>query len=76
MLGLLCKNKYPKGISKGDKTNLRRACKNFKFNCGVLYFKRVKKGEGEKICFRTEDEKRRILESYHAWIEKKQLRQR
>eukprot|EP00731_Ephydatia_muelleri_P002673 Em0001g2673a len=33
------------GISKGDKANLRRKCKNFKFNCGVLYFRRVKKGE-------------------------------
>ena len=47
------------GISKGDKANLRRKCKNFKFNCGVLYFKRVKKGEGDgegwKICVRTED---------------------
>ena len=30
MLGLLCKNQYPKGILKGDKANLRRACKNFK----------------------------------------------
>ena len=34
---------------------------NFKFKCGVFYFKRVKKGEGEeigwKICFRTENEK-------------------
>ena len=47
-------NQYPKGISKGDKANLRRKCKNFKFDCGVLYFRRVKKGEGEeegwKIC--------------------------
>ncbi|KAL5497268.1 hypothetical protein EMCRGX_G013711 [Ephydatia muelleri] len=66
-------NQYPKGISKGDKANLRRKCKNFKFDCGVLYFRRVKKGEGEeerwKICVRTEDEKRRILESCHAGIE-------
>ena len=68
-------NQYPKGISKGDKANLRRKCKNFKFDCGVLYFRRVKKGEGEeegwKICVRTEDEKRRILESCHAGIEGK-----
>eukprot|EP00731_Ephydatia_muelleri_P034765 Em0075g18a len=66
-------NQYPKGISKGDKANLRRKCKNFKFDCGVLYFRRVKKGEGDeegwKICVRTEDEKRRILESCHAGIE-------
>ena len=77
MLGLLCKNQYPKGISKGDKANLRCKCKNFKFDCGVLYFKRVKKGEGEedgrKICFRTEDEKRHILMSCHAGIEKYNL---
>ena len=63
-------NQYPKGISKGDKANLRRKCNNFKFDCGVLYFKRVKKGEGDeegwKICVRTEDEKSRILESCHA----------
>ena len=68
-------NQYPKGISKGDKANLRRKCKNFKFDCGVLYFRRVKKGEGDeegwKICVRTEDEKRRILESCHAGIEGK-----
>ncbi|KAL5509260.1 hypothetical protein EMCRGX_G004598 [Ephydatia muelleri] len=66
-------NQYPKGISKGDKANLRRKCKNFKFDCGVLYFRRVKKGEGDeegwKIWVRTEDEKRRILESCHAGIE-------
>ena len=70
MLGLLCKNQYPNGISKGDKANLRRKCKNVKFDCGVLYFKRVEKGKGEedgwKICCRTENEKRRILESCHA----------
>ena len=63
-------NQYPKDISKGDKANLRRKCKNFKFDCGVLYFRRGKKGEGDeegwKICVRTEDEKRRILESRHA----------
>ena len=68
-------NQYPKGISKGDKANLRRKCKNFKFDCGVLYFRRVKKGEGDeegwKICVRTEDEKKRILESCHAGIEGK-----
>ena len=68
-------NQYPKGISKGDKANLRRKCKNFKFDCGVLYFRRVKKGEGDeegwKICVRTEDEKRRILESCHAGNEGK-----
>ena len=57
--------------------SLRRKCKNFKFDCGVLYFRKVKKGEGDeegwKICVRTEDEKRRILESCqsHTGIEGK-----
>ena len=41
-------NQYPKGISKRDKANLRCKCKNFKFDCGVLYFRRVKKGEGDE----------------------------
>ena len=41
----LCRNQYPKVISKGNKAK----CKNFKFDCGVLYFKRVKKGrEGDE----------------------------
>ena len=60
----LRRNQYPEGISKGDKANLRRKCKNVKFDCGVLYFKREKKGEGDgegwRICVRTEDEKRRM----------------
>ena len=68
----LRRNQYPEGISKGDKANLRCKCK---LDCGVLYFKKVKKGEGDgegwKICVRTEDEKRRILESCHAGIEGK-----
>ena len=33
----LRRNQYPEGISKGDKANLRRKCKNVKFDCGVLY---------------------------------------
>ena len=58
-------NQYP---TKGDKANLRRKCINFQFDCGVhaLFQKRLKNGEGDgegwKICVRTEDEKRRILE--------------
>ena len=43
----LRRKQYPEGISKEYKANLRRKCKNFKFDCGVLYFKRVKKGEGD-----------------------------
>ena len=71
----LRRNQYPEGISKEDKADLRGKCKTFKFNCEVLYFKRVKKceggGEGWKICAITEDENRRILESCHARIEGK-----
>ena len=73
----LRRNQYPEGISKEDirPIRLRRKCKNFKFPGGVLYFKRVKKGEsdgeGWKICVRTEGEKRRILLSCHAGIEGK-----
>ena len=41
----LCRNQYPKGISKGDKDNLRRQCK------------KSWKGEGDedwwKICAKT-----------------------
>ena len=33
----LRRNQYSEGISKGDKANLRRKCKNFKFGCGVFY---------------------------------------
>ena len=40
----LRRNRYPKGISKEDKANLRHKSK---FDCGVLYFKQVKKGEGD-----------------------------
>ena len=61
----LRRNQYPEGISKEDKADLRRKCKNFKFDCGVLYFKGVMKGEGDgegwKICVRTEGKQRRIL---------------
>ena len=40
-------NQYPKGILKGDKATLRCKCKNFQFDCGVLYFKTVKEGNKE-----------------------------
>ena len=33
-------NQYPKGISKGDKANLRRKCKNFKFDCESALFQK------------------------------------
>ena len=67
-------NQYSKGISKGDKANLRRKRKSFKFDFSIenlkcmLYFKRVKKGDGDegcgKICVRTEDAKKDAFSSH------------
>ena len=41
-------SQYPKGMTKGEKANLRRKCKKW------------------KSFVRSDDEKRRILESYHS----------
>ena len=33
-------SQYPNGMTKGEKANLRRKCKNnFKFETGMLYYK-------------------------------------
>ena len=62
-------------MTKGEKANLRRKCKNnFKFETGMLYYNVYKKdGIDEaskwKICVRSDDEKRRILESCHSGID-------
>ena len=38
----LLRGAYPSGLSKGEKANLRRKCKNnFKLEDGILYYKRV-----------------------------------
>ena len=61
-------SQYPKGMTKGEKANFRRKCKNnFKFETGMLYFK--KDGIDGKICVRSDNEKRQILESCHSGIE-------
>jgi hypothetical protein len=70
---LLC-GEYPAGLSKGDKANLRRRCRNnFKLEAGVLYYRRAsgeddESGEPWRIAVKTEDDRQRILESYHAGV--------
>ena len=60
-------SQYPKGMTKGEKANLRRKCKNnFKFETRMLYYKKDGIDEAPKICVRSDDEKRRILESCHS----------
>ena len=61
-----------KGMTKGEKANVRRKCKNnFKFDTGMLYYKKDGIDEASKwtICVPSDDEKKRILESYHSGIE-------
>ena len=46
----LLRGAYPSGLSKGEKANLRRKCKNnFKLEDGILYYKRaVADGESKE----------------------------
>ena len=65
----LLRGKYPEGYTKGKKANLRRKCRNnFKIEGGILYYRKcATRGEEPwKICARSEDENKRILESCHA----------
>ena len=65
-------SQYPKGMTKGEKANLRRKCKNnLKFETEMLYYKKdgIDEVSKWKICVRSDDEKRRILESCHSGIE-------
>ena len=65
-------SQYTKGMTKGEKANLRRKCKNnFKFETGMLYYKNngIDEASKWKICVRSDDEKRRILESCHSGID-------
>lgn len=62
---------YPEGMSKGEKSNLRRKChKNFKFSDGTLYHRTAAASDKEKwrACVRSEEEKERILESCHDGV--------
>ena len=66
--------KYPEDLTKGEKANFRRKCRNnFKFDAGILYYK-VKKAKDAsnpecdawRVCFRTEEERKKIIEACHA----------
>ena len=63
-----------KGKDKGQKANLRRKCRNnFKFEGGILHYRKSKNGKGGdaepwRVVIRTEEEKKRILESCHAGV--------
>ena len=66
--------KYPDGLPKGEKANLRRKCHtNFMFEDGLLYYRRARSagvtGEAWRICVRTAAERQRILDSCHAGVE-------
>jgi len=71
--GYLLRREYPSGFTKSEKSNLRRKCKkNFRIENGVLQYK-VSKEKGEdgewRVCVRTLEEKRRILECCHGGME-------
>ena len=63
-------SQYPQEHDKErEKANLRLNCKNnFKFETGMLYYKKdgIDEASKWKICVRSDDEKRRILESCHS----------
>ena len=68
----LLRGEYPTDYTKVDKANLRRKCRNnFKVEDGMLCYRRNVSNESEpwRICVRTEDEKRRVLESCHGGVE-------
>ena len=65
---------YPDSLGKGEKANLRRKCRNnFKFEAGILYYRKVTKQKDAentwRICVRTEEEKKQIMESCHGGVE-------
>ena len=64
----LRRGEYPRGMSKGEKANLRRKCRNnFKLEGGMLYYKKAKDESDWKICVRSMDETK-IIESCHAGV--------
>ena len=62
--------KYPEGMPKGEKANLRRKCKNFKFEDGILYHRKSSDSSQDdwRVCVRSDEEKLRILELCHAGV--------
>ena len=56
--------KYPVNLSNGEKANLRRKCRNYKMEAGLLYYRKFIPGATDqlwKICIRTNEEKKRIF---------------
>ena len=54
--------KYPLNLSKGEKANLRRKCRNnYKIDHGILYYRKCVAISGQdelwKICVRTNEER-------------------
>ena len=79
----LLRGEYPVGMTKADKANLRRKCRNnFKTEDGVLYYrKNVETGDKQedslwRICVRTCEDKMRILESCHAGLAGNEMMER
>ena len=65
----LSRGEYPSGLSKGENANLRRKCRNnFKLEEGVLYYKKANEDSDWKICVRSMDETKKIIESCHAGV--------
>ena len=73
----LLRGEYPLAYSKSDKANLRRHCRNnFKIDDGIMRYhtaRKVAKCAGEeaeesewKVCVRSQEEKKRIMESCHG----------
>ena len=73
----LLHGEYPVGMTKADKANLRRKCRNnFKTEDGILYYQKMWRKVkykrincGEYVCIRTcKDKMLHILESCHAGL--------
>ena len=56
---------YPAGLTKAEKANFRRKCRqNFKFEDGILYYKKCSKAEKDeewRICVLVQKRKQEFL---------------
>ena len=69
----LANGEYPVELSKGEKANLWRKCRNFKLEDGLHYYRKASSEVQWKKCVRSEEERRRIIESCHAGFGGKQV---
>ena len=72
--------RYPDGMEKGEKANLRRKChRNFKLEDGILYYRTSSAGKQNeskaanedrdwRVCVQTQAERERVMESCHAGV--------